>query len=67
VHIEGTFATSFAVNAAQIYVDGVLKVLAGSTQHVDTSLPMSAGKHRITLKGWDNAGQFSQTINVIVQ
>ena len=67
VHIEGTFGTSFAVNAAQIYVDGVLKISAGSTQRVDTSLPMSAGKHRITLKGWDNAGQFSQTINIIVQ
>ncbi|HSS98370.1 MAG TPA: VCBS repeat-containing protein, partial [Terriglobales bacterium] len=67
VHIEGTFATAFVVNAAQVYVDGVLNVSAGSTQRVDTSLPIAAGKHRITLKGWDNGGQFSQTVNVTVQ
>jgi hypothetical protein len=50
----------------QIYVDGVVK-FASSNPIIDTSLTLSSGNHRITVKGWDAAGQFSQTIQTIVQ
>ena len=50
----------------QIYIDGVVK-FASSDPIIDTSLNLSSGNHRITVKGWDAAGQFSQTIQTTVQ
>lgn len=49
----------------QIYIDGVVK-FASSDPIIDTSLNLSTGNHRITVKGWDAAGQFSQTIQTTV-
>jgi FG-GAP-like repeat len=66
VRIHAIFNDSAPVDSAQIYVDGVLK-FAESTPIIDTSLNLSMGTHRMTVKGWDAAGEFSQTIQVTVQ
>lgn len=67
VHIQATLNDSGDVQAAQIYVDGVVKFSTGPTHLVETSLAMSPGTHRVTVKGWDAAGPFWQTINITVQ
>lgn len=67
VHIQASISDSGQVNAGQIYVDGVLKFSTGFTHLIDTSLAMASGSHRITVKAWDAAGQFSQILNVKVQ
>ncbi|HSS99438.1 MAG TPA: hypothetical protein VLK33_20525, partial [Terriglobales bacterium] len=66
VHFRAIFNDTAPVNSAQIYVDGVLK-FAESTPIIDTSLNLPSGNHWITVKGWDAAGQFSQTIQTTVQ
>jgi phospholipase C len=63
--IAGT-TDSHTVIAMKIYVDGVSQFFTSSNA-IDTSLPMSLGTHRITVKAWDNASPqqvFSQTINI---
>lgn len=67
VHIQATLSDTGNVTAAQIYVDGVLSWSTGFTHLVDTSLPIPSGSRRITVKGWDAAGAFSQTLNINVQ
>jgi hypothetical protein len=66
VRIQATLSDSGIVQAAQIYVDGTIKFAASFTDLVDISLAMSRGNHRITVKGWDAIGEFSQTIQVTV-
>lgn len=52
---------------AQIYVDSTLVYHSGSaTSTVDQSLSMSAGTHRITVKGWDKYGAFSSSVTISV-
>ena len=65
VHITAAVTDSRTVTV-KIYIDGVSKYQTTSKQ-IDTSLSMSAGSHRITVKAWDSAGSFYQTENVTVQ
>jgi Bacterial Ig domain len=67
VRIQATLSDSGTVQAAQIYADGALKFSTGFTHLVDRLLAITSGTHRITVKAWDAAGQFSQTLNVNVQ
>jgi hypothetical protein len=66
VQIKATISDASPLKSAQIYLDNVLTSRTGSTHLVDTALPMSSGRHRITVKAWDAAGQFSQTLIVNV-
>jgi hypothetical protein len=55
------------ISAAQIYLDGVRVFQApAGTKTVDQNLSMSAGSHRITVKGWDSGGSFSQSESITV-
>jgi len=68
VPIQANVTNSEAVNAIQVYVDGVIKFTSQRfARTVDTSLPMASGKHRVTVKAWDIGGPFSQTYTVTVQ
>src|SRR5207248_1110404 len=66
VHITAAVTDSRSVSAVKIYIDGVSKYQTMSKQ-IDTSLSMSAGSHRITIKAWDSAGSFSATENITLQ
>jgi hypothetical protein len=66
VRLTATIADSGDVKAVQIYIDGSLEETTSFAQLVDRSLPMSTGTHRVTVKAWDAAGQFSQTVSVTV-
>jgi post-segregation antitoxin (ccd killing protein) len=66
VRVQAATNSSKPVTAMKIYVDGtsVYHVQASS---IDTSLALTPGTHRITVKAWHSDGSnFSQTINVIV-
>ena len=65
VRIHAIFNDSGPVLSAQVYVDGVLR-FAEATPIIDTAINVSSGTHRITVKAWDAAGQFSQTIHATV-
>ena len=67
VEIKATIGDASPVKSAQIYVDGALTFATGATHLLDTSIPMPPGIHRVTVKAWDAAGQFAQTLNVTVQ
>jgi hypothetical protein len=68
VHVEAAANDSGQLLDLQIYVDGVLKESVFPFNAFDSSLTgISSGNHRITVKGWDAAGQFSQTVNFTVQ
>ena len=66
VRIKATISDATPVKAVQIYLDNALTFRTGPTHLLDTTLPMSSGTHRITVKAWDAAGQFSKTLNVTV-
>lgn len=55
VKIAAAAPTSSPVQTLQIYIDGAM-VYQASGQTVNTSLPMSSGKHYIVAKGWDALG-----------
>jgi hypothetical protein len=67
VRILAGLRSDAGITAAQIYLDGakILQAPAG-TSTIDQSLSMSAGSHRITVKGWDHTGSFSSTVNITV-
>ena len=66
-HVQASITNSSRqINAVQIYVDGVLSFDDGFTQFEDAHLDMSRGKHRITVKAWDSAGPFSQSVMITV-
>jgi hypothetical protein len=65
VSIVAQATDSTAVTNTQIYIDQVKKYqIAGSS--VNTSLPLAAGTHRITVQVDDSAGKFNSTENVTV-
>jgi len=64
VHLTAN-ANGKNVSATQVYVDGTLKFQT-SNFAVDTQLILAEGNRRITVKGWDDSGAFSSTINVSV-
>jgi hypothetical protein len=55
------------ISAAQIYLDGAKVFQAGAgTKTLDQSISMASGSHKLTVKGWDNAGSFSQSESITV-
>jgi hypothetical protein len=67
VQVLAGLRSDSGISAAQIYLDGVKVYQAGAgTSTVDQSLSMSAGSHRITVKGWDSAGSFSSSVTITV-
>jgi phosphatidylinositol-3-phosphatase len=55
VKIQATTSNSSAISAMQIYVDDALKYQISSTS-VNTTLPMSSGRHHVVVQSWDTAG-----------
>jgi PKD repeat protein len=55
VHVVGTASSGYKINATQVYLDGVLKYQTASST-ADTTLALTVGTHRITVKGWDASG-----------
>lgn len=67
VHIQATTSNSSPVYAMQVYVDDVLKYRTSGSK-LDTSLPISSGKHRIVVQSSDTAGGIHKSeVNVDVQ
>jgi limonene-1,2-epoxide hydrolase len=65
VSIVAQDTDSKAITQTQIYIDQVKKYqVAGSS--VNTSLPLAAGMHRITVLAQDSAGTFQSTVNATV-
>jgi limonene-1,2-epoxide hydrolase len=65
VSIIAQATDSAAVTDTQIYIDQVKQYqIAGSS--VNTSLPLAAGTHRITVLAQDKVGTFQSTVNVTV-
>jgi glucose/arabinose dehydrogenase len=54
------------VHAMKIYIDGVSRA-SSSSDHIAASLPLSDGKHNITIKGWTITGAVvSKSISILV-
>jgi hypothetical protein len=67
VQILAGLRSDSGITAAQIYLDGTKVYQAGAgTTTVNQSLSMSAGTHRITVKGWDSSGSFSSSVTITV-
>ncbi len=60
---QGTDSASILVT--QIYIDGVKQFQVDGSS-VNTSLPLAAGAHRITVVAVDSAGTFKSSVNVTV-
>jgi PKD domain-containing protein len=64
VHVVGTAFSGYTIKATQVYLDGVLKYQTALST-ADTTLGLTVGTHRITVKGWDASGaSFMSSINV---
>ncbi len=65
VSIVAQATDSKTITQTQIYIDRVKQYqIAGGS--VNTSLPLTAGTHRITVQAHDSAGSFPATVNVTV-
>ncbi|HET9181912.1 MAG TPA: PKD domain-containing protein [Candidatus Angelobacter sp.] len=66
VHVVGNAFSGYAVTLTQIYVDGVWKANAKAST-IDTLLPISVGKHRVTVQGWDSSGAIFKTSVIVTR
>lgn len=66
VHLQAAISDTGDISSLQIYVDGVLKSSTPGAHTLDTTLTLTAGSHRITVKAWDSVGQFSQMVSFTV-
>ena len=66
VHVAGSAFSGYAVTLTQIYIDGAWKANA-SASTIDTFLPLSTGKHRITVQGLDASGAIFKTSIVVTR
>lgn len=57
---------SRTVSSMQIYIDGTLRNQIAS-KSLSTSLSLSAGTHKVTIKAWDSVGSFSNSFSISVQ
>ena len=55
VHVVASASSSHAITVMRIYVDNV-SVYKVSGSKIDTSVPMSAGRHNVVVQAWDSAG-----------
>jgi glucose/arabinose dehydrogenase len=54
------------VHAMKIYIDGVSRA-SSTSDHISASLPLTDGKHNITIKGWTASGAVvSKSISILV-
>ena len=64
--VAGTTDNASTVSFLQIYIDSVKQYQVSGNQ-LNTSLPLSAGAHRVTVQAQDAAGTvFKSTINITV-
>jgi hypothetical protein len=66
VLLVGSAFSDLTFSATQVYVDGSL-TFSTPDQYVSDALSLGKGTHRLTVKGWDNLGAFSSTVNVTVR
>ncbi|HKW16317.1 MAG TPA: alkaline phosphatase family protein [Terriglobales bacterium] len=55
VRVQASTSNSSPVSAMQIYVDNVLKYQVAANS-INTSLPISAGRHYLVVQSWDTTG-----------
>ena len=55
LRVQATVTNSTPVYAMQLYIDDKLKYHANAAS-LNTSVPISAGKHRLVVQSWDTAG-----------
>jgi hypothetical protein len=66
VRINATAATNLQYSVTQVFVDGFLFTSTPS-KSIDILPVFGAGKHPVTVKGWDSNGAFSSSINITVK
>lgn len=67
VQVLAGLRSDAGISAAQVYLDGVKVFQAPvGTKTVNQNLSMAVGSHRITVKGWDSSGSFSQSESITV-
>jgi PKD repeat protein len=66
VRVTATATDSSAVSYMQVYVNGVKVYQRNGAKSIDTTLTMTAGSKRITVKAKDAAGTYSQQVNITV-
>jgi len=66
IHVVASGTAPSGVDALQIYLDGTL-VFQVNASSFDTTVPASAGAHRVVVKLWDKTGAaYMQVVNVTV-
>lgn len=65
LRVQAAVTDARTVAAVQIYLDGAL-AFSGKSKQMDQIIDtrLSPGLHKITVKAWDSAGPFSQTVFV---
>ena len=66
VRVLANAATSKPFQTIQVYVDGTLR-FHDTVKFLDIFVTLSAGTHRITVKGWDTVGAFSSSVSAAVR
>ena len=66
MHLQANLTDNRVINAAQVYIDGASSFLT-IDDVFDHVFNLAAGPHKVTVKGWDDLGAFSTTINYTVQ
>ena len=56
VHFVAQTTNSAGITGMKVYLDSV-GVYTTTANHIDTSLVMSVGMHKLTVQSWDNAGR----------
>jgi phosphatidylinositol-3-phosphatase len=66
VQFTAAAASTSAITAMKIYVDGTTKY-STSSGSLDTSLSLSSGSHSVTVKAWSSGGQvYSKSVSISV-
>ena len=65
VNIQAAVRSDSGLNASQIYIDSTLQ-WQGTSSQVNQNLTLATGTRKITVKGWDSAGNFSSAVYVNV-
>jgi hypothetical protein len=65
IHVKASATSSYPIKAYKIYLDSAS--VYQSSGAIDTSIPASAGGHKVTVTAWDSTGAvISKSVNVTV-
>jgi Bacterial Ig domain len=65
VPVSATANSDHSITGWKLYVDGTFKASAGAVKSWNTSVAMSSGSHRVTVKAWDSTGRVMSATGTI--